>query len=199
MNTYTVQRISGTPDWSAVPVLAVRNHLWLPSEQIHMSAQICYDETALYVRMQAVEENIRAEYHAPLSQVCEDSCMELFFSPEGDARYLNVEANPNCCFLMGLGTCRADRVRILPKKEEELLAPKAERTADGWVLTYRLPMTFLRVLYPSLMLQPGTVLHANVYKCGDLTPAPHFLSWNPVEHPTPDFHRPQDFGKFILA
>ena len=198
MNTYTVQKTAGAPDSSAVPALQVANHLWLPSENIQMTAQFCYDADAIYVRMQAVEAPIRAEHTAPLSQVFEDSCMEFFFSPEGDDRYLNVEANPNCCFLMGLGTCRADRVRVVPKKQE-LLDACAQRTADGWVLTYRLPLTFLRVLFPALTLQSGTVLHANVYKCGDLTPAPHFLSWNPVEHPTPDFHRPQDFGKFILA
>ena len=36
------------------------------------------------------------------------------------------------------------------------------------------------------------------YKCGDKTAHPHFLSWNPVGTPAPDFHRPDFFGELIL-
>ncbi|MBP5277596.1 MAG: hypothetical protein J6Z18_03800, partial [Prevotella sp.] len=41
----------------------------------------------------------------------------------------------------------------------------------------------------------GMSFRANFYKCGDLLPKPHFLSWNAVEIPQPDFHRPDQFGK----
>ena len=41
-------------------------------------------------------------------------------------------------------------------------------------------------------------IRANFYKCGDKTAHPHFLSWNPVEVPHPDFHRPEFFGKLIF-
>ena len=41
-------------------------------------------------------------------------------------------------------------------------------------------------------------LRANFYKCGDKTAHPHFLSWNPVGTPSPDFHRPEFFGELIL-
>ena len=44
-----------------------------------------------------------------------------------------------------------------------------------------------------------TRLLANFYKCGDKTAVPHFLSWNPVEVPSPDFHRPEFFGELIIA
>ena len=199
MRTYTVQKIDRAPDWDTVQPLFVDRHLWLPSERIAMTAQICYDEAALYVRMQAVEQNIRAEHRVPLSQVCEDSCMEFFFAPEGDDRYLNVELNPNGCSFIGIGTGRGDRVRITLEQEAEVLQAQTARTPDGWELTYRLPLTFLRVLYPALSLTPGTVLRANCYKCGDLTLEPHYLSWNPVISVKPDFHRPCDFGRMVLG
>ena len=41
-------------------------------------------------------------------------------------------------------------------------------------------------------------LRATFYKCGDKTAHPHFLSWNPVGTPAPDFHRPDFFGELIL-
>ena len=125
--------------------------------------------------------------------------MEFFFAPEGDDRYLNVELNPNGCSFIGIGTGRGDRVRITLEQEAEVLQTQTARTPDGWELTYRLPLTFLRVLYPALSLTPGTVLRANCYKCGDLTPEPHYLSWNPVTSAKPDFHRPCDFGRMVLG
>ena len=199
MRQYTITKVSGTPDWSKIPSLDVDNYQWCEPLDIKMKSQICYDEDALYVRMVSVEPNVRAEYNSPLSMVCEDSCMEFFFCPDPeDDRYLNFEINPNCYTFIGLGSCREDNVRLSPMNEDALFQKKAARTADGWEVSYRIPLTFLRALFPGYQLQPGTVIRGNCYKCGDLTKKPHYLSWNPVEYPTPDFHRSCDFGVMIL-
>lgn len=199
MKTYTVRRIAGKPEWKDIPATQVDCHLWLPSEQIQMTAQACYDDQALYVRMCATEPNIRAEYAGPLSMVHEDSCMEFFFCPSvEDDRYINFEINPNCATNIGVGSCRADCVRVIPKEEDTLFQKQARRTEDGWEISYRIPVFFLRSLFPGYVLEPGMVIRANFYKCGDLTESPHYLSWNPVEHPTPDFHRSCDFGVLLL-
>jgi hypothetical protein len=42
-------------------------------------------------------------------------------------------------------------------------------------------------------------VRGNFYKCGDLTAHPHFLSWNPIDTPKPDFHRPEFFGELIFG
>ena len=60
-------------------------------------------------------------------------------------------------------------------------------------------LSFLRQFYPSYTLEPGRVIRANCYKCGDLTDHPHYLSWNEVQSDTPSFHRPQDFGLLIFG
>jgi hypothetical protein len=44
----------------------------------------------------------------------------------------------------------------------------------------------------------GQKIKANFYKCGDETPEPHFLSWNPIDLPQPNFHAPQFFGLLNL-
>ena len=199
MRTYTISRVSGAPDWDAVPELQVDEHLWLESDHIAMQAQICYDEDALYVRMTAVEPQIRAEHNAPMSTVCEDSCMEFFFCPNAeDDRYVNIEINPNCCTYIGIRSCRADGIRLAPKDEDGLFQKQAIRTETGWQVSYRIPVSFLRVLFPGYALIPGAVIRANCYKCGDRTEKPHYLSWNPVDSPKPDFHRSCDFGIMIL-
>jgi len=199
MKTYTIKRVSAPVDWSAVPTLHVDEHLWLPSPDIHMDAQICYDETALYVHMRAVEPHIRAEYTGPLSMVCEDSCMEIFFCPrESDERYLNIEMNPNGCTFLGISHCRADNVRLAPMNEEELFQKRVNRLEDGWEIFYQIPVSFINVFFDGYKLEFGMVIRANVYKCGDLTVTPHYLSWNPVVNPTPDYHRSCDFGTMVL-
>ena len=56
-----------------------------------------------------------------------------------------------------------------------------------------------RLFYPDFRLIPGIHFRGNCYKCGDRTEHPHFLAWNPVHTPTPDFHRPEFLGEMILS
>jgi hypothetical protein len=41
-------------------------------------------------------------------------------------------------------------------------------------------------------------LRANLYKCGDECDLPHYISWSPIDLPSPDFHCPDFFGKIEL-
>ena len=38
----------------------------------------------------------------------------------------------------------------------------------------------------------------NLYKCGDSLARPHYLSWQPVATPHPDFHRPEFFKPVLF-
>ena len=120
MREYQVKKVCGAPDWNAIPVMEVDHVMWTPDFGISMTAQIAYDETAIYVHQRAVEKNIQAELTDLLAHVCEDSCMEFFFSPcPADGRYLNFEVNPNGCLHLGFGHGRHDSMRLLPKKADE--------------------------------------------------------------------------------
>ena len=173
--------------------------LWEPDCGVCMEQKLCYDDSALDVFQRAWESDIRAECSAPLSPVHEDSCMEFFFSLTDDGRYVNFEINPNACMELGFGPNRRERVRLCHKSEQETFRPVCTRTPDGWTAEYRIPLSFLRILYPEFSLRSGVSFRANCYKCGDKTVHPHFLAWNAVETAAPDFHRPEFFGKMILA
>ena len=199
MNTYTIlKKPAGSDFWSQIPALSIDCALWSDPRGISAKARLCYDKTALYVRLSAVEAQIRAKYTGALDFPCEDSCLEFFFCPmQGDNRYFNIEFNPNCCLYLGLATDRYDLVRLLP--QTPVLTPQAGRTPEGWFITYQIPFSFIRHFFPSFQAVSGGSIRANCFKCGDLTPNPHFLSWNPVASPTPDFHRSQDFGVMYCA
>lgn len=199
MKTHRIPKIHGEPCWESIAPIAIDCVLWEPDCGIRMQQKLCYDENAIYVFQRAFERDIRAELTQPLSPVCEDSCMEFFFGFTEDGRYVNFECNPNGCIYLGFGGSRADRVRVVVEDEKARFSIQTRREADGWSLSYRLPLSFLRNFYPDLTLEAGRSLRANCFKCGDRTKNPHFLSWNPVTSETPDFHRPCDFGRMILG
>lgn len=193
MKTYTIIRKKENFSWEQVPVLAIDTLLWSPEVPISAQAQICCDDQAMYVRLQAVEPHIRAEEEGPLGKPCEDSCLEFFFCPIlGDDRYFNFEFNPNLCMHLGMGPNLPDSVRLLP--ELSLFAPEVTRTTDGWVLEYSIPYSFIRQFFPAFSPASGSAIRANCYKCGDLTVQEHYLAWNPIDLPRPAFHCPQFFG-----
>ncbi len=193
MRQYIIYKKAPELDWSAVPTLPIDCLLWSEPVSITASAALCYDSDALYVRLCAAEQKIRAEHTGLLDQPCEDSCLEFFFSPvDGDDRYFNIELNPNCCLFLGFGSSRYDLIRLIA--DHKLLSPTAQRTDDGWQVTYRIPFAFIRQFFPEFHAEPGATMRANFYKCGELTEQSHFLSWNPILLSQPEFHCPAYFG-----
>lgn len=171
---------------------------WLPDRGIRMTQQVCYDETGLYIRQRAWERELRMEVREPLGSVCQDSCMEFFFSPAADARYFNIECNPIGSVYFGFGAQRETRVRLISEDVKALLSLETERYPDGWEVRYHIPLAFVQMFFPDFTLSSGQRFTANCYKCGDKTEKPHYLAWNPVTSTVPDFHRPVDFGEMVL-
>lgn len=199
VRSYHVARVDGEPDWSAIPVLDIDNQQWLDPVDIAAHAQLCYDDEAFYVRMWAQEADIRAEYPSNdlLANTYEDSCLEFFLAPvPGDARYLNFEFNPNCAVGVQIGTEKANRTRLV--RTDDVYESASMRTDDGWEITYKIPFDFIRQFYPDFTAESGAVLRGNFYKCGNLTAHKHYLSWNPIDSGTPNFHMPACFGELVL-
>ena len=194
MRRYVIRPFS---DWAKTELLEIDARLWTPPVDVAAWGQIARTAEGLLVRLTAREAHVRAVEDGPLGNPWEDSCLEFFFAPvPGDARYVNIEFNPNACVCVGLGD-GSFRTRLLP--EQDWLAPRTFATPDGWGVEYRVPYAFIRTLFNGFDPAPGDVIRANCYKCGDKTPRPHFLAWNPVTSEAPNFHRPQDFGEMVLG
>ena len=199
MRQYTIKKVSDAIDWTQIPALDVDNYLWCEELDIKMQSQICYSEKGLHVHLRAWEKDIRAELTAPMSMVCEDSCMEFFFRPvENDLRYFNLEINPNGQMYIGFGPNMPELVRLALQEEDTLLQKQCSYTEDGWEAFYTFPVSVIRVFFPGYELKSGMKLYANSYKCGDECIIPHFISWNKVEVPEPSFHQPEHFGLMVL-
>ena len=185
------------PEWDKIEVLQLQETGWLEPTGISASARICHDSENIYVRLEATEENIRAQLTDPLSQVCEDSCVEFFLAPDiNDTRYINFEWNPLGTLYLGFGGGRATRMRLIVKKPNELFAPSPFHTENGWGIEFKVPAAFIRSFFPDFKLNGKCA--CNFYKCGDCTVAPHYLAWSRPLTEKPDFHRREFFGTLVF-
>ena len=164
-------------------------------------AQVSYDQNALWVHLFAQETNLRIATKKPNEMVCEDSCLEFFFTPmpEKDSRYFNFEFNPAGNYWLSIGDGRGARECMELSDFPFNFCVKTQVDAAGWAVSFCVPYGFILQFFPDFVAAPGRVMRGNFYKCGDLTDHVHFGSWAPVGTPTPDFHQPEFFGTLIFA
>ena len=193
MKEYTIVKKPEKLDWCDIPALQIDWHYETEPCGISATAQLCYDEQALYVHLCAVEAHIRAEHRGPLGEICEDSCLEFFFSPiAGDLRYFNIECNPNGALYLGFASNVHNLQRLIP--EEPCILPQPVRTQNGWEVSYQVPYTFIQQFFPDFSPAPGYAMRGNFFKCAELSLQPHFLCWCPVPSQPCAFHTPEYFG-----
>ncbi|WP_099463671.1 MULTISPECIES: carbohydrate-binding family 9-like protein [Parabacteroides] len=163
---------------------------------------IARSKTHLYIRYFVKGNSLKAEYGINNSPVHQDSCVEFFMQKAGDSNYMNFEFN---C----IGTCDAARRESREKKsslsQEEYASIKTYSSLGtkpfpekegvfAWELTVVIPFTLMG-LDPNNLPQK---IMGNFYKCADNTQFPHFVSWNPIDLPEPNFHCPKFFGEIYF-
>ena len=174
---------------------------WVDVEDIKVSFNIAHDGTNIYLSYHVEEPQVRAvntEFNSP---VWEDSCVEFFFSPAGNQLYYyNFEFNAIGALLCGYGKDRHQRehlpesvltqVETIPSLGKEPIGRIWGRT--NWDLHVKIPKEVL--VFSKIENLSGLKAKGNFYKCGDKLEKPHYLSWEPVRSPDPNFHLPEHFG-----
>ncbi len=175
------------------------NHFLWPENNARPLAycSVCYNHSALRVRLTAEEAALRVVTQKDNGPVWEDNCLEFFFAPffTEEPDYLNFECNPLGAMIIEKGPSRADRAKITALLKPQLELSATIRPGKSWQVDYTIPFDALGGLYQR-PFQPvkGTPFRCNFYLCGEKTPSPVFAAWNPVKTPKPDFHRPEFFG-----
>ncbi len=162
--------------------------------------RIAHTGDSIVINYSVAEDSVRA-VAADDGNVWEDSCCEFFSVPAGDDLYYNIECNCAGQMLIGCGPERENRERATQQVLDTVKRwsslgrePFEEKDAPSvWQLVLVVPVSaFYNHHITSLA---GTTIRANFYKCGDKLRKVHFLSWNPINVPRPDFHRPDFFGE----
>lgn len=159
--------------------------------------RVAHTGESIVVQFRVTEPTVRA-VASDNGRVWEDSCVECFFGLPGGEGYVNVECNCAGSLLVASGRDRGHRT---PLNEAALAAIGRYATLgrelfdekpapDVWEVSLVIPASTVGISDLS-----GHNMRANFYKCGDLLATPHFLSWNPIDNPTPNFHLPEFFGE----
>ena len=194
------------PTWDAMQPALIGNYMGeKPAHFPRAEVKVAYDDSALYVMFCVEDRYVRAVADNYQGNVCTDSCVEFFFTPGQDIAkgYFNIEMNCGGTTLFHFQESgRQGRVAV-PEGEfkeitvahsmPEIVEPEIE-DAVTWIVSYRLPVSVLGLYTDVEKPVPGRTWLGNFYKCGDKTSHPHWLTWAPVDYPTPNFHLPKHFG-----
>ncbi len=175
----------GPPSDSTVAMPLVRATVWVEALVLRVRWEVT--ESLATFRCECVDDG------APVWQ---DSCVELFVAAlDGSDDYCNFEFNSRGTCLAARGPDRAHRIPLrdahYARIQREMLPVDAIN--DGqihWVLEVRIP----RALLGAKDDLRKHALRGNLYKCGDKSDAPHYLSAFPIATARPDFHRPEFFA-----
>lgn len=146
---------------------------------------------------------LRAVNYTDNSPVSEDSCVEFYVSTdESKKSYWAFEFN--CVGTINASFC-SNRKQCTPLSSDLLkqikryasVGTRPFQEVEGsfiWSVVVAIPLSILGLEYVGTPL----VLKGNFNKCASATSQPHYLSWNPIDTPHPDFHCPECFGDIIL-
>ena len=188
---------------SKLNFIPLSHHLWGEDYPCFFESRagVCLIKNkGVYVVMMSDEPCPRAVYTKRDDPIYKDSCLEFFFQPfADDERYINFEINPNGAYLSEVGTQRYDRKFIAQITESEPVV-KVVDTPIGWGVSLFVPEQLISDVFgKKFSTADSAYIRANFYKCGEETDYPHFSSAFFVNTPTPDFHRPEYFGKIYLS
>ena len=202
----SLQEVKQKFDEAAVAWHAIDQVNWA-SFPYHPLAEfrIMHSETEIYLQFHVREQGARATYDYDAgSSPYRDDCVEFFMIPsDRDPSYFNLEMNCIGHGTFHYGPTRNERHRcgdeiVSQIRRESTLGSQAFGMREGeqeWTLTIAIPKRLYAQADLDLTQFSGRTVRANFYKCGDDTAVPHFLSWNPVTTPTPNFHVPECFGE----
>ena len=164
-----------------------------------------HNGTNLLIHYRVTEKRTLGTMENDLDAVYKESCCELFCMNEGDSLYYNIESNCLGSILMECGRGRdnrtvssagnlqlIDRWASLGRKSIGLIAQETH-----WELALVVPISaFWRHNYGTLS---GKTFLVNVYNCVGSGDDRQYVTWNPIDTPSPDFHRPEYFKRLYFA
>ncbi len=208
MAQYKVVRINrNKPQWQNISALHINMYPWYQQgSKQNSQVKLVASDDILFIQIIAQDKySFAKQTELNHMQICEDSCVEFFFSPSGKlgSSYVNLEVN--CCGTLHLayGAGRENRqfIRLetarLIKRQTSITSPlKFENPDDEeWTVEIALPFAVIETLTGKPVNRDKW--YANFYRCGGRT-EPQYAVWNNIDVSEPDYHRPEHFGELIF-
>ena len=215
---YVIQRAPSRPSlaghwdedaWRGANVLTLDH--WVATSSDHrpqVEVKVTYAGDGLFLFYSVRDKYVRCVHTEYQSEVCRDSCVELFVEPKPDRGYFNFEINCGGSMLLyyiedatlvGEGFAKYGEVPWELGKLVQIhhsmpgtVEPEIENDTD-WVVEYFVPFALFEAFVGPLGPVAGQTWRANFYKCADECSHPHWASWAPL-HGSTSFHVPQHFA-----
>lgn len=192
--------------------IPIKHQTWEEYKITNVKASVKYffnqREKAFFLYYQIKEPAIKAEAKKIRGEVWKDSCVEFFISFNKGKNYYNIEINPTGARVMDYREKGPKDERLQTELKDSSLRnikvystmgtkPFKLKTGEiSWEMIVIIPIICFE--YTKINAQKINNCIGNFYKCGDDLPKPHFISAFPIDHPTPDFHRPEFFKPLNL-
>ena len=206
---YTIVNIKDNQvDWQTIDSLLIDNYPWYESgTKQSTQVKLAANHKTLFIHVIA-QDNYSFTKQTDLNHmlVCEDSCVEFFFSPSGKlgSSYVNLEVN--CCgtFHIAYGSNRENRkfisleaASLINCKASITTPTKVEHDNDSeWSVTISLPFATIEQLTGESVNKEQWF--ANFYRCGGRK-EPQYAVWNNIDVVEPEYHRPEYFGELVFS
>lgn len=157
-------------------------------------AYLLYGDHGISIKFETEENPVTVNYLNNNDPVNRDSCVEFFVNSDidNDETYLNFEVNAKGVLHLQSGTQKERR--DVTEIDFNIFNIETKLKNSGWILKIYIPFEFLNKYFKNISKE----MRGNLYKCGDHTDKPHYLSWSPIKTLKPDFHNMEGFGKIIL-
>lgn len=170
-----------------------------------------WNQNGIFGRFDVEDNSILAECTEDMSEVWNDSCVEIFLKPENKvghfcfefncigklyASYIKNETLVDNQFLESY-LCSKQECSLVKRKSllNEKVSPEKKERISWWIDFY-LPHSILKKYFGEFSLEENSKFYMNFYKCGDKLQTPHWLSWNKIDEL--NFHKEKFFGEVIL-
>ncbi len=196
--------------WKNIKEIQLKNYMGDKPEHFpSVFAKLAYSDSAIYVIFKVNDQYVRSVAQKYQDKVFEDSCVEFFFTPDNNSEkgYFNLESSCGGVQLLYFNIpSKNERIKIKEEDYHQITVahslPKINdpeiKKKITWYLEYKIPFELITKYYKLKRPKSGTEWKANFYKCADKTSHPHWLTWNKVEYPKPNFHLPQYFGTIVF-
>lgn len=169
-----------------------------------VEAKFFHSGDKLYIKFSVTEKDIQATVTEDQGKTWTDPCVEFFISPQGNMDYYNFECTCIGKLLLAwhpdgepkeaAPMSVIESVVRIPSLGTECFALREGEHA--WEVIEIIPASAL--FRSGIDCWEGKKMSCNLYKCGDLLPTPHFISWAPIDWKEPSFHRPEFFGELVF-
>lgn len=191
-----------------ITTLNLEHKLWQCVVAPETKATLALGDDGLKVHFDVKEESPKVtslEQQEPMLMVCQDSAVELFlaFPDEEHDRnfapmleqclYLNIEINSKGICYAKHGHSRKNRIAFT-KEQIASLNISATHTDTSWSIDFIVPRAFIKELCHYDAFSSEHTFALNLYKISESKEIEHYLAYNKVEVPEPNFHLPQYFA-----